>query len=204
MAEIVDVTDLAAPIRVAGVLLAGGIVVLPTDTVYGLAANAADPTATGLLFERKGRGPDTPLAVLCADAEQAFSLAGPTTTEGARQLAGRHWPGPLTLVVPRRPDLDWALGSPSETVGLRCPDHDFVREVARSVGPIATTSANRHGQPTPTSAVEAAASLTGPVDLVIDGGDLIGTPSTVVDATGERIRVLRSGPVDVVDVAERD
>ncbi len=198
-AEVLDVTDLTAAIRAAAVLLAGGIVVLPTDTVYGLAANAAEPSATELLFERKGRAADTPLAVLCADAEQAFTLAGPTTTEGARHLARRHWPGPLTLVVPRRPDLDWALGTPTETVGLRCPDHDFVRQIARAVGPIATTSANRHGQPTPPGAAEAASSLTGPVDLIIDGGALVGTPSTVVDATGDRLRVLRPGPIEVTD-----
>ncbi len=199
MAEVLDVTDLTAAIRAAAVLLAGGVVVLPTDTVYGLAANAADPRATGLLFERKGRAADTPLAVLCADEEQAFSLAAPTTTDGARDLARRHWPGPLTLVVPRRPDLDWALGAPAETVGLRCPDHDFVRQIARAVGPIATTSANLHGQPTPAGATEAASSLTGPIDLIIDGGALIGTPSTVVDATGPQLRVLRAGPIEVID-----
>ena len=199
MAEVLDITDLTAPIRAAAVLLAGGIVVLPTDTVYGLAANAADPAATRLLFERKGRGEDTPLAVLCADAEQAFSLAGPAVAAGAHDLARRHWPGPLTLVVPRRPGLDWALGTPAETVGVRCPDHDFVRSIARAVGPIATTSANRHGVPTPPDAADAAAGLIGPVDLVIDGGTLAGTPSTVVDVTSDRLRVLRAGTIEIPD-----
>lgn len=180
--------------RAAKALLGGGLVVLPTETVYGLAALASDPDATRALFGRKGRGADVPVAVLCADAEQALALAQdlpPLATE----LARAHWPGPLTMVVPRRRGLGWSLGEPTDTIGLRCPDHDLVRALARRVGPLATTSANRHGLPTPASAVEAAGQLLGDVDLVIDGGALSGTPSTVVDLTGEAPRVLRQGPV---------
>lgn len=183
--------------RAAKALLGAGLVVLPTETVYGLAALASDPHATRALFARKGRGADVPIAVLCADAEQAMALtvaAGPLAAE----LAAAHWPGPLTMVLPRRPGLGWKLGEPTDTIGVRCPDHALVRALAARVGPLATTSANRHGLPTPASAAEAAEQLLGPVDLVLDGGPLSGTPSTVVDLTGEIPRVLRQGPV-VID-----
>jgi tRNA threonylcarbamoyl adenosine modification protein (Sua5/YciO/YrdC/YwlC family) len=113
----------------------------------------------------------------------------------AAELAAAHWPGPLTMVLRRRPGLGWRLGEPTDTIGVRCPDHDLVRALAARVGPLATTSANRHGLPTPSSALEAAGQLLGPVDLVLDGGPLYGTPSTVVDLTGEAPRVLRQGAV---------
>lgn len=182
--------------RAVEVLGAGGLVVLPTDTVYGLAARAADGAATSALFVRKGRAADVPVAVLCASADQALGLAA-AVPDHARRLAEEHWPGPLTLVLDRRADLDWSLGDPRHTVGVRCPDHDLVREVAAAVGPLATTSANRHGSPTPAEATLAAASLLGPVDLVIDAGALDGAPSTVVDATGPQLRILRQGTLTV-------
>lgn len=182
--------------RAAEVLLGGGLLVLPTETVYGLAALASDPTATGALFARKGRGADVPIAVLCAEAGQAMALAE-APSPLARELASTHWPGPLTMVLRRRSGLGWALGEPAETIGVRCPDHDVVRAIAARVGPLATTSANRHGLPTPSSATEAAEQLLGPVDLVLDGGALVGTPSTVVDLTGDAPRVLRQGALDI-------
>ena len=192
--------DPTAVERAAKALLGGGLVVLPTETVYGLAALASDPVATRALFARKGRGADVPVAVLCADAEQALALADGRPSV-ATELAAAHWPGPLTMVLPRRPGLGWALGEPTDTIGLRCPDHDLVRALAARVGPLATTSANRHGQPTPASAIEAAGQLLGEVDLVLDGGQLSGTPSTVVDLTGDTLRVLRQGGV-LVDAPE--
>jgi L-threonylcarbamoyladenylate synthase len=196
MVELLDAGEPDATIRAAEVLSAGGLVVLPTDTVYGLAASAADPRGTESLFARKGRRADVPVAVLCASVEQALDLAA-EVPEGAARLALEHWPGALTLVLRRRADLRWVLGEPQETIGVRCPDHDFVRGVAAAVGPLATTSANRHGEPTPPSAAEAADSLVGPVDLVVDGGPLTGSPSAVVDATGDRLRLLRPGGVEV-------
>ena len=186
------------PHRAAEVLRSGGVVVLPTDTVYGLAAAAHRPDAVSRLFRLKGRAADVPVAVLCTDAAQALALADRVPPAAAR-LSARHWPGPLTLVLTRRRDLMWELGEPSGTIGVRCPDHDLVRSIAAIAGPLATTSANRHGSPTPASAGEAAASLTGPVDLVIDGGSLEGRPSTVVDCTGERPVVLRQGSIDLDD-----
>lgn len=202
-APILSADDPNAIERAAKALLGGGLVVLPTETVYGLAALASDPGATRALFDRKGRGADVPVAVLCADAEQALALAQ-SPSPRARDLAASHWPGPLTMVLSRRTGLDWALGEPTDTIGLRCPDHDLVRALASRVGPLATTSANRHGQPTPASAAEAADQLLGPVDLVIDGGALAGTPSTVVDLTGDEPRVLRAGAVHIDAAGEPD
>lgn len=182
--------------RAAKALLSGGLVVLPTETVYGLAALASDPDATRALFARKGRGAEVPVAVLCADAEQALALTDAPSPLALR-LARSHWPGPLTMVLPRRPGVVWALGEPTDTIGVRCPDHDLVRALAARVGPLATTSANRHGLPTPASATEAADQLLGAVDLVLDGGELTGTPSTVVDLTGDVPHVLRPGAVEI-------
>jgi L-threonylcarbamoyladenylate synthase len=180
--------------RVAAVLVDGGVVVVPTDTVYGLAACPDDADAVARLFALKGRGAQVPVAVLCGSATQALSLAGNVGSDAA-VLAARHWPGPLTLVLPRDPDLEWDLGEPRTTIGVRCPDHDLIRAVCERVGPVAVTSANRHGAATEPEASPAAASLLGPVDLVVDGGTLAGSASTVVDATGSALRILRPGPI---------
>lgn len=196
MARVVDASDEQAATIATDVLRGGGIVVLPTDTVYGLAACANDHAATQALFDRKGRDATVPVAVLCADASQALGL-GREVSRDATSLAAEHWPGALTVVIRRRADLGWSLGEPVDTIGVRCPDHDLVRAIAAEVGPLATTSANRHGSPTPTTARAAAESLTGDVDLIVDGGVLRGTASTVVDATGRRLRLLRAGSIDL-------
>lgn len=201
MTEIVRVGDPDTVARTAAVLRAGGVVVLPTDTVYGLAALPGIAGATSRIFDLKGRSATVPMAVLCASAIDALGLAG-ELSPSARHLAEAHWPGPLTLVLPRRGDLRWDLGEPATTIGVRCPDDPFVRAVTAEVGPIAATSANRHGQPTPSDAEDAAAALTGPVDLVVDGGPLPGSASTVVDATGDPLRVLREGPIAIDDVGD--
>lgn len=196
MTEIISASDLDAAARIGETLVGGGVVVAPTDTVYGLLALPDDADAITRIFALKGRSADVPVAVLCASTMQAFSIAG-TLSASAAVLAAAHWPGPLTLVLPRQPDLEWDIGEPRSTIGVRCPDHALVRRVAENVGPIAATSANRHGEPTATTAAEAAASLTGPVDLVVDGGEIAGTASTVVDATVEPLRVLRQGPIQL-------
>jgi tRNA threonylcarbamoyl adenosine modification protein (Sua5/YciO/YrdC/YwlC family) len=191
----ISVDDPAALDRASGVLQGGGTVVLPTDTVYGLAALPSVPGATDALFALKGRSSDQPLAVLVADADAALALVEPVGSTVHRWMAER-WPGPLTLVLRRAPAAaGLALGSGVDTIGIRCPDHDFVRALAAEVGPIATTSANRHGESTPRSAAKAAAALTGPVGLIIDGGPAGTVASTVVDASVERWRVLRVGAV---------
>jgi L-threonylcarbamoyladenylate synthase len=163
----------------------GGAVVLPTDTVYGIAAFKEH---IGVLYELKDRPDAVPIAVLVADAEQAASLG--RLDGAARRLADRFWPGPLTLVLP--------ADDSGATVGVRCPDHAFVRALAARVGPLPTTSANRHGEPTPPTATEAAAALAGAPALVVDGGPCGGVASTVVDVGGV---VLREGALSSADIA---
>jgi len=180
--------------RIVDVLLGGGVVLLPTDTVYGLAVATSVPGSVERLFALKGRGRDVAIAVLVADAAQAWSIAARPVPPAAVSLAAQWWPGALTIVVPR--DQAWTvdLGGEPSTVGIRCPDHVLVRALCRAAGPLATTSANRHGQPTPSTAGAAADAL-GPVDLVIEGGVLAGVASTVVDCTVVPVRVLRQGAV---------
>lgn len=167
------------------VLRGGGAVVLPTDTVYGIAAL---PGHEDLLYALKDRPAEVPIAVLVADVDQAASLG--RFDDRARRLADRFWPGPLTLV----------LDAGTTTVGVRCPDHDLVRALAGRVGPLPTTSANRHGEATPTTAAAAAAALAGEPDLVLDGGELVGTASTVVDVSGPEVRILREGALASAEV----
>lgn len=179
----IDVEDPEAVGAVVEALLAGEAVVFPTETVYGLAAH---PDRRDLLLELKGRPDSVPIAVLVADLDQAVAAAGRPLPPLAERLGAALWPGPLTLVVPTET---------GPTLGVRCPAHGFVRAVTVAVGPVATTSANRHGEPTPPTAAAAAASLAGPVAVVVDGGELSGLASTVVDATGAEPVVLREGPI---------
>jgi L-threonylcarbamoyladenylate synthase len=194
----------AAVDAAADVLRAGGVIVIPTDTVYGLAALPDDEHAIARVFALKGRPDDVPIAVLCADTEQAFSLvdigAG-ETADRIRYAAARGWPGPLTLVLPRRSGLVSAIGS-ARTVGVRCPDDPFVTALTQAVGPLATTSANRHGTATPSDAAAAAKQLGDAVDLVIDGGRRDAVASSVIDATAWPFRVLRSGALALSDLTE--
>jgi L-threonylcarbamoyladenylate synthase len=182
------------------VLRRGGTVLLPTDTVYGVAVL---PTAAGAgqrLFDLKGRGRDIPIAVLVADADQAWSIAQHPVPEVALRLAARFWPGALTIVVDRDPKWPGDIGDGPPTVGVRCPDHELVRRLCREVGPLATSSANRHGEPTPTTAVEAAAALLGGVDVVIDGGSLPGRASTVVDCSVDPPVIIREGAIPAAEI----
>lgn len=178
----------------AAALRAGGAVILPTETVYGVGVAALVPGATERIFALKGRPSSVPLAVLVDSLEQALELCEAPAAPVAR-LVERLWPGPLTVVLARRGDVAVELGGDGATVGIRCPDHAFVRALARRLGPLATTSANRHGEPTPALAADAAASLLGEVALVVDGGPCAGVASTVVDGTSPELRVLREGPI---------
>jgi tRNA threonylcarbamoyl adenosine modification protein (Sua5/YciO/YrdC/YwlC family) len=173
----------------ASVLGNGGAIVLPTDTVYGLATLPGHEDVLSALKERPAA---MPIAVLVAGVEQAEAAAGRSLPLGARRLAARFWPGPLTLVVP---------GAAGGTVGVRSPDHEFVLRLVARTGPIATTSANRHGAPTPVTAAEAAAALAAPgPSLVIDGGPCGAIASTVVDVSEATPRVLREGALPAADV----
>jgi tRNA threonylcarbamoyl adenosine modification protein (Sua5/YciO/YrdC/YwlC family) len=171
-------------------LRAGLLVVIPTDTVYGLAADPSVPGATDRIFAAKRRGHDLPLPVLVDDIHQARGVAAFTPI--ATRLAARFWPGPLTIVVRR------ATGD--DTVGLRAPDHDIARALCREVGPLATTSANLHGEPTPETAAEVAAVFGDLVAVVVDGGPCTGAPSTVVDCTGDGVTLIREGRLAFAEV----
>jgi tRNA threonylcarbamoyl adenosine modification protein (Sua5/YciO/YrdC/YwlC family) len=131
---------------------------------------------------------------------QALALADARDHERTRVLAARFWPGALTIVTRRATDVALELGEPETTIGLRCPDDDLVRAIAREVGALATTSANRHGRPTPPAAASVANELGSGVALVIDGGSRSGVPSTVVDVTGPRPTVLREGSVSAAAI----
>jgi L-threonylcarbamoyladenylate synthase len=193
--------DPPSPVAIGAAVAAlagGGVVGLPTDTVYGLAADPWRPGATERLFELKGRPRHVELPVFVAGADQAARLSVGLTPI-ARILMERYWPGPLTIVVPRRPDLGADLGTDPTTIGLRCPAHPVPLAICQAQGPYATTSANRHGQPPISEAATLAAELPG-VDLVLDAGPCAGVPSTVVDATGERLRLLRAGAIPWEDL----
>lgn len=176
------------------VLKNGGLIALPTDTVYGLAATIHDPAAIDRLYQVKGRDLRKAIAVLIGDLAQ-LSLVTERLPETALRLVNRYWPGALTLVVHRNPDLPNNL-SQNNTIGVRMPDHDFTRELICRAGPLATTSANLSGQVNPLSAEDVLAQLNGKIDLVLDGGYTPGgIPSTVVDCTQDMLVILREGAI---------
>jgi L-threonylcarbamoyladenylate synthase len=193
----------AARAEAVELLRAGRIVAIPTDTVYGIAADMALPDAIERLFAAKRRPPEKAVAVLLADAEQAWSLGVPSPA--ARALAGAFWPGGLTLVLPVRPGvvLPDVLAAGAPTIGVRVPDHEAPRAIARVLGPLPTTSANVSGQPDANDAQEIAERLGGAVALVLDGGPVHGGPaSTVVDCTVEPPVIRREGAIPATDVSK--
>lgn len=192
------------------VLEGGGIVAVPTDTVYGIAVALGTRGGIERLFAAKSRPPDKAIAVLLADAEQAGEIGA--LTPAAACLAAGFWPGGLTLVVPRRIDraLPAALTGGElapgaiPTIGLRVPAHDAPRALARALGPLPTTSANRSGEPEARDADEIEALLGEAVDLILDGGPAIGGPaSTVIDCTGPMPQVRRAGAISLDAISQR-
>jgi tRNA threonylcarbamoyl adenosine modification protein (Sua5/YciO/YrdC/YwlC family) len=172
----------------------GKIVGVPTDTLYGLAADPYRQDALESIFVLKGRPQVKPLAILVASIDQAMSLA--MFTDRALDFADRHWPGALTLVVPRlEATPDW-LGHPARrSIGLRCPDHPVALELLGHSGPLAVTSANVAGQPAATSDEEARAFFGDEVAVYLEGESPGGVASTILDLTEESPLVLRKGPV---------
>ncbi|HEU4572892.1 MAG TPA: L-threonylcarbamoyladenylate synthase [Candidatus Limnocylindrales bacterium] len=193
--------DDAGRAQAAEVLRRGGIVALPTDTVYGIAVALETPGGIERLFAAKRRPPEKGVMLLLADAAQ-----GPTIgawPESAAALAAAFWPGGLTVVVPQRPDvpLPEALTGGAPTIGLRAPDHPAPRALAAAVGPLPTTSANVSGLPEASTAAEIVEQLGDAIELVLDGGPAHGGPaSTVVDCTVEPPRILRAGAIAIDDV----
>jgi L-threonylcarbamoyladenylate synthase len=187
--------------RVKRALSNGGIVAVPTDTVYGVAALVAEPDACRAIFELKERPDGVSLPVLVANLEQAFSFVE-ETDRAFRALSGL-WPGPLTIVTRRAPGVSAVLGGDEATIGLRWPAHALMRELAHDLGPLATTSANKHGRRPATTPEEVDASFGTALELVYDGGRCEGQPSTVVSLTGGELEVLREGPISERAIRER-
>lgn len=177
----------------AAALAEGDIVGIPTDTVYGLAADPWHSGAADRLFLLKGRPRNVELPVLVASERQAMELTT-CVPSSARRLMEKFWPGALTIVLPRRPDIEADLGDEDATIGVRCPAHPVPRSLCEMSGPLATTSANRHGEAPLTTAQALAERLPG-VELVLDAGLCDGEPSTVVDSTGDVPKLLRAGAV---------
>ena len=184
------------------VLREGGIVALPTDTVYGIGVALETPGGIEGLFAAKRRPPDKGIMLLLDAAPQAVEIG--LMTPAATALAEMCWPGGLTVVVPQRPDvaLPDALTGGAPTIGLRVPDHDAPRSLARAVGPLPVTSANVSGVPEAADAAGILEQLGDAVDLILDGGRAHGgPPSTVVDCTGQRPVILRAGAIPVARLA---
>ncbi|MBL8861280.1 MAG: threonylcarbamoyl-AMP synthase [Planctomycetes bacterium] len=188
--------DAAALERAAEILRAGGLVAFPTETVYGLGANALDPAAIARIYAAKGRPATNPLIVHVADVDAARQLAA-SWPRAAELLASAFWPGPLTLVVPKSAQVPDAATAGLAAVGLRVPAHPVALALLRAVGlPLAAPSANRSTELSPVTARHVARSIAERVDLILDGGPTsVGIESTVVDLTGARPRILRPGAI---------
>lgn len=183
----------------ADILKHGGLVVFPTDTVYGLAALPYQAEFVERLYIVKGRNSTRAIAVLIADTGELERVSSDPSATAIR-LAERFWPGPLTLIVKRHPSLPDIL-SPQPTIGVRIPDHPVALALLRLTGPLAVTSANLSGQENSNTAQEALNQLGGRVHLVLDGGRTPGgIPSTVVDCTGPEPLILREGPISEEEI----
>ncbi|GIL36199.1 threonylcarbamoyl-AMP synthase [Phycicoccus jejuensis] len=184
----------------------GRLVVLPTDTVYGIGADAFSPEAVRDLLDAKGRGTDMPPPVLVPEARTLEGLAT-EVPDYARALVEEFWPGPLTVVLRAQPSLAWDLGETGGTVALRMPDDEVALALLREVGPMAVSSANRHGYPSSRTVVEAATQLGASVEFYLDGGPSTGgLASTIVDCTRDEPAILRLGALSeeaVMAVVER-
>lgn len=179
----------------ATAIRAGRLVILPTDTVYGLAADAFTPRAITALLAAKGRGRAMPVPVLIADVDTLEGVSA-HLSPAARLLTRACWPGGLTVIVEHPPSLAWDLGDARGTVGVRVPDDDLARDLLRETGPLGVSSANKSGRPPARTVDEAIEQLGDVVAVVLDDGPRsAGEPSTIVDCTAEPPRVLRVGAV---------
>jgi tRNA threonylcarbamoyl adenosine modification protein (Sua5/YciO/YrdC/YwlC family) len=180
----------------------GRLVVFPTDTVYGIGADAFDPASVRRLLAAKGRGRDMPPPVLVSAPTTLDALAVGVPSY-ARALIAALWPGPLTVVCRQQPSLQWDLGDTRGTVAVRMPDHEVALELLARTGPLAVSSANLTGKDAATDAAQAQDMLGESVEVYLDGGPTPGSvPSTIVDATGENLRVLRVGTIPVERLRE--
>ncbi len=193
--------ELEAAVEAASLAVRKGeLVVFPTDTVYGVAANAFDADAVQRLLDAKGRGRSMPPPVLVSASTTLDALA--VSVPGwARALVAEFWPGPLTLVLHQQSSLQWDLGETRGTVAIRMPDDEIALAVLERTGPLAVSSANITGRPAALDADAAEEMLGKLVSVVIDGGPTVGSdPSTIVDATGEQGRILRAGALTIEEL----
>lgn len=209
MSEVFDCSDGAQLLQ--GTRLArqslgrGELIVMPTDTVYGVAADAFSPEAVQRLLDAKGRGRQSPPPVLIPNVGTLAALAA-EATEALHNLAEAFWPGALTIITQANPSLSWDLGETGGTVALRIPGNAFARELLQETGPLAVSSANRTGMPAAGSAQEAREMLGDSIAVYLDGGEARGEASTIIDATkldGDgtgTVRVLRQGAVTAAEL----
>ncbi|MDP8927786.1 MAG: L-threonylcarbamoyladenylate synthase [Actinomycetota bacterium] len=207
MTVVVDASDdrLGAVARAAAALGAGRVVVLPTDTVYGVAADAFNPAATARIFLAKARSRRFPLPVLVHSPAQLAGIV-PEVPAAGEWLMAAYWPGPLTLVLPAQDNLAWDLGDSAGTVAVRMPLDEVALDVIRAVGPLAVTSANRSGEPAANDVTAARAALGDNVDVYVDDGPRRNaTPSTIIDLTRSEPLLIREGdlPSDEVMAVAR-
>ena len=188
--------DGKTPVIAAEIIRSGGLVAIPTETVYGLGANGLDEAAVARIFEAKGRPQDNPLILHISDASEMERFCHPIP-QAAYDLADAFWPGPLTIVLPARDIVPKRTTGGLSTVGVRCPDCGVTREIIRLAGvPIAAPSANISGKPSTTTAAHVLHDHDGRIAAVVDGGpSRVGVESTIVDLTDERPRLLRPGGI---------
>lgn len=186
----------------------GEVIVIPTDTVYGIAADAFKPEAVTALLTAKGRTRQSPPPVLVGAVGTIDALAA-EVPQAIRDLLAKHAPGPLTVILPAQPSLNWDLGDTFGTVALRVPDHPLTLELLQSTGPLAVSSANKHGRPAPATVEDAVAELGEDVSIFLDAGAVGGAPSTILDATGltmkegqVKARIVRQGALSRTAIAE--
>ena len=187
--------------RAARILRSGGLVGIPTETVYGLGANGLDPLAVRSIFQAKGRPQDNPLILHIPDPSW-LELYCRDIPEAAWRLARRFWPGPLTTVLRRDPAVPDEVTAGLNTVGMRCPAHELCRAVIEAAGvPIAAPSGNTSGKPSPTSVADMLEDMNGKIDAILDGGSCqVGVESTIIDMTAATPRLLRPGGVPLEEL----
>lgn len=200
---VIDIADAeAAHAAATAAVAAGEVIVLPTDTVYGVGAQATSGAAVQRLLDAKRRGRDFPPPVLVAEVGMVRALAT-GTDERLDGLAAAFWPGALTVVLNARETLRMDLGERGATIAVRVPDHDFTRELLRRTGPLAVSSANVHGEEPALTVDTAVAQLGDSCSVYLDAGEMGGpVPSTIVDLTGPRARVLREGRITSAQLNE--
>jgi len=193
-------SDSTETIQVAlNILKSGGLIAFPTDTVYGVGSLAFNGKAVESIYAAKDRPVEKAIPILIGDTDDLTKVAS-SVPDMAKKFSARFWPGPLTLIVPKLPTLPEAV-SATDTVAVRVPNHQVARTLLRAAGPMAVTSANISGKPSPSTADEVSAQLGSRIALIIDGGRTPGgVPSTLVDCTGTKPVILRDGPISLQEL----